>query len=43
MIGKLDQGHGNEKSKKCLYPKLLYPENILKVKSIGFADGLDVG
>ena len=43
MIGELDPGHGNGQSKKCLYPNLLCPENILEVKSTGFADGLDVG
>lgn len=30
-------------SKKWFYPETLYPENILKVKSIGFADNLNVG
>lgn len=32
-----------KKSKKWLHPKILCPENTLKVKSIGFADVLDVG
>lgn len=32
-----------KKSKKWLHPKILCPENTLKVKSMVFADVLDVG